>query len=58
MNTMLRLMRFITGLRRVHELERERAIRVFNKRNEFRTDSLVLEEFDMELSEHRKVESE
>lgn len=41
----------------MHELERERAGRVFNKRNEFRTDGLVLEEYDTELSEHRKVES-
>ena len=48
---------FIIGLCRVHELERERASRVFNKRNEFRTDSLALEECDTELSEHRKVES-
>ena len=43
---------------RVHELERERAARVFNKRNEFRVDSLALEECDTELSERRKVESE
>lgn len=42
----------------MHELERERAIRVFSKRNEFRTDGLVLEECDTELNEHRKVESE
>jgi len=42
----------------VHELERERAVRVFNKRNEFRTDSLALEECETELSERRKVESE
>ena len=49
--------RFIIALCRMHELERERASRVFNKRNEFRTDSLALEECDAELSEHRKVES-
>lgn len=42
----------------MHELERERAIRVFSKRNEFRTDGLALEECDTELNEHRKAESE
>lgn len=42
----------------MHELERERAIRVFSKRNEFRTDGLALEECDLELNEHRKAESE
>ena len=49
---------FVIGSCRVHELERERATRVFNKRNEFRTDGLALEECETELSEGRKVESE
>lgn len=31
---------------------------MFGKRNEFRTDGAALEEYDTELNEHRKIESE
>jgi len=43
---------------RVHEFERERVIRLFNKHNEFRADGSTLEEVDTDLNEKRREESE
>ena len=43
---------------RVHELERERLVRLFSKHSEFRADGFTLEEVNTDLNEKRREESE